>query len=118
MKKFSKDTNPRGSLSLTSKLGEKEGIKGEEKSVKELIENDPIKLWSLIHSPNSKISLLKPTYFKLKDVVKRIAPELVEENDKISIKHKALKNLAKEKHLGIFEKPESKFKSIGIRLKK
>lgn len=113
MKSEFKRVSAKGSLSLTSKLGEREGIIGEGTSVKALLEKDPLRLWHLIHAPESKISLVKPTYFKLKDIIRKIAPHLVEKNDKVSQKHRILRRIAKEKHIGVFGTEKSSFRSLG-----
>ena len=50
-------------------------------SAHKLLETDPVRLWNLVHTSGSKVSLTRPTHFKLKQVISDVAPELIVEND-------------------------------------
>ena len=61
-----------------------------------LIDQDPLRLWNAIHKKDSKISLVRTAYCKLKNAVRQIAPEKVIVVDKLHELHKSKRKLMKE----------------------
>ena len=53
-------------------------------------------LWNNIHKKDSKISLVRTAYYKLKNAVRQIAPEKVIVVDKLHELHKSKRKLMKE----------------------
>ena len=50
-------------------------------TIHKLIDSDPVKLWNLIHSTGSKIRLVSTVHYKLKQIISKVAPELIAIND-------------------------------------
>lgn len=84
-------------------------------TIDHLIEKDPMYLWNLIHQKHSNISLVRNAYAKLKIIITRINPKLVEDVEKKHNHHKAYKRLRKELRDGVLSKDGSRFKKITSR---
>ena len=64
--------------------------------VDSFIKNYPLDLWDVIHTQGSKISLVRDTYDKLKEIVKQKDPKRVIVADKLFKLYKAKRKLNKE----------------------
>ena len=84
-------------FNITSKLrcGDAVCIDGVCEKVSLLIETAPLKLWDAIHKKGSNISLVRPTYYKLKQAVIDIDADRVINIEKKHKAHKAKRKLAK-----------------------
>jgi hypothetical protein len=61
-------------------------------TIHKLIDSDPVKLWNLIHSTGSKIRLVSTVHYKLKQIISKVAAELIAIND---VKRELRKNKMK-----------------------
>lgn len=115
-----KNINPRylckrDDNTVTSKLRLQDAIKwhhkGEERvdRIYDLIKSYPIALWNMIHQVNSKVSLVRTAYAKLKT---KIDPSLIEEVKKKHEKRKAVRQLKREIANGFINAKNSRFKKI------
>ena len=75
----------------------------------DLIKSYPIALWNMIHQVNSKVSLVRTAYAKLKT---KIDPSLIEEVKKKHEKRKAVRQLKREIANGFINAKNSRFKKI------
>lgn len=87
-------------------------IEGNYYGVASIIENDPLKLWHAIHKRGSSISLVRPTYNKLKLAVEVISPLEVSEVNKQHEQYKVKRRLMKEISRGMLNTSASKFKKL------
>jgi len=85
------------------------------RSIQNLITNDPLYLWGLIHTKHSNVSLVRDAYAKLKARIVRINPGLVEDVEKKHRYHMASKRLRKELREGKLGNEGSRFKKIASR---
>jgi len=101
----------KNNLCVSKKLRENDAVKisGIYKKVFSLIESDPIALWNYIHTKGNKTSLVRTAYSKLKMVVSKIDPKLIEENSKKRSLYYATKKLNREANNGILGTPQSNF---------
>ena len=85
-------------FNITSKLRECDAVSiGDYRvRVSTFIKNHPLLLWNNIHKKDSKISLVRTTYYQLKNTVRIIAPEKVILVDKLHELHKSKRKLIKE----------------------
>jgi len=85
-------------FNISSKLRECDAVSiGDYRGrVSTFIENHPLLLWNNIHKKDSKISLVRTAYYKLKNAVRQIAPEKVIVVDKLHELHKSKRKLMKE----------------------
>ena len=108
-------------LKLNSRLSDKYKLNDilsfdkERRSIQQLITNNPLYLWELIHTKHSNVSLVRDAYAKLKARIARINPRLVEEVEKKHRYHKASKRLRKELREGKLGNEGSSFKKIASR---
>ena len=88
-------------FNISNKLRESDAvtINGIRGRVESITKNNPLELWDAIHSKESKISLVRTAYFKLKKAVLIIDPERVIVVEKIHELHKTKKKLIKEINL-------------------
>lgn len=85
-------------FNISSKLRECDavtvnGIRGR---VESLTKSHPLELWDAIHVKESKVSLVRTAYFKLKKTVFGIDPERVMVTEKLHELHKSKRKLIKE----------------------
>ena len=68
---------------ITSRLRLQDSIKLDNAyiSIQKLMDADPVKLWNLIHSKGSNIRLVSTDHYKLKQLISKVAPELIAIND-------------------------------------
>ena len=81
-------------------------------SIDKLLETDPVRLWNLVHTSGSKVSLTRPTHFKLKQVISDVAPELIVENDVKRELRKSKMKLSKAISSGTIGTDKSSFKRL------
>ena len=106
----------RPGIHLSHKLRDQDAacINGKCIRVSKLIKNDPLLLWKAIHSRDSEISLVRPTYFKLKNKVKELYPDEVQAVYKRYMKYKTKRKLDKEIRSGVFKTSKSKFSRLKL----
>ena len=85
-------------FNISSKLRECDavtvnGIRGR---VESLTKSNPLELWDAIHVKESKVSLVRTAYFKLKKTVFDIDPKRVMLTEKLHELHKSRRKLIKE----------------------
>jgi len=71
-------------------------------------------LWRAIHSRDNEISLVRPTYFKLKNKVKELYPDEVKAVCKRYMKYKTKRKMDKEIRSGVFKTSKSKFNRLKL----
>lgn len=71
-------------------------IDGSYQTVSALIENNPLKLWDIIHTRGSGVSLVRPAYAILKKEVTKIDIERVKSAEKTFLKYKLKRKYQKE----------------------
>jgi len=98
MSKHKSRTKVTDIFNISSKLRECDAVSiGDYRGrVSTFIENHPLLLWNNIHKKDSKISLVRTAYCKLKNAVRQIAPEKVIVVDKLHELHKSKRKLMKE----------------------
>ena len=98
MSKHKSRTKVTDVFNISSKLRECDAVSiGDYRGrVSTFIENHPLLLWNNIHKKDSKISLVRTAYYKLKNAVRQIAPEKVIVVDKLHELHKSKRKLMKE----------------------
>jgi hypothetical protein len=67
-------------------------IDNEHFTIYKLVDTDPVKLWNIIHSKGSKYHLVPNAHYVLKQVITKVAPELIAIND---VKRELRKNKMK-----------------------
>jgi hypothetical protein len=81
-------------------------------TIDKLIETNPVQLWNLIHSKGSKIQLVSNVYFKLKQVISKVAPELIAINDTKRTLFKRQRKLSKAISTGAIGTDKSSYKRL------
>ena len=81
-------------------------------SAHKLLETDPVRLWDLVHTKGSKVSLTRPTHFKLKQKISEVAPELIVVIDVKRELHKSKMKLSKAISSGTIGTDNSSFKRL------
>jgi hypothetical protein len=77
-----------------------------------LLETDPVRLWNLVHTKGSKVSLTRPLHFKLKQIISEVAPELIVVNNVKRELHKSKMKLSKAISSGTIGTDNSSFKKL------
>ena len=77
-----------------------------------LLETDPVRLWNLVHTKGSKVSLTRPHHFKLKQIISEVAPELIAVNDVKRELRKSKMKLSKAISSGTIGTDKSSFKRL------
>jgi hypothetical protein len=77
-----------------------------------LLETDPVRLWNLVHTKGSKVSLTRPHHFKLKQIISEVAPELIAINDVKRELHKGKMKLSKAISSGTIGTDKSSYKRL------
>jgi len=95
---------------LTRKLREEDVLLTDEGylNIGQLINERPMFLWYILHTRNRGVTLVRPTYDRLKSIIKEIEPNKVLEVEKFASNYKARCK---------FARGEGNFKSVGKRLK-
>ena len=73
---------------------------------------DPVKLWNLIHSKGSNIRLVSTDYYKLKQLITKVAPELISVNDVKRELHKSKMKISKAISSGTIGTENSSYKRL------
>ncbi len=81
-------------------------------SAYKLLETDPVRLWNLVHTKGSKVSLTRPHHFKLKQIISEVAPELIAINDVKRELRKSKMKLSKAISSGTIGTDNSSFKKL------
>mgnify|MGYP001362502228 CR=1 FL=1 len=81
-------------------------------SAHKLLETDPVRLWNLVHTNGSNVSLTRPLHYKLKQVISQVAPELIAENDVKRELRKSNMKLSKAISTGTLGTDKSSFKKL------
>ncbi|WP_441730304.1 hypothetical protein [Flavobacterium sp. W22_SRS_FP1] len=76
------------------------------------MDTDPVKLWNLIHSRGSKIRLVSTDHYKLKQVISKVAPELIAINKVNGELHKNKMKLSKAISSGTIGTDKSSYKRL------
>jgi hypothetical protein len=87
-------------------------VDGERIVISTLIENNPLKLWAIIHTKGSKTSLVRTSYAKLKEAVAKIDPALIEKVNKEHEQYKARRKIAIELENGTLKTSKSHFRKL------
>ena len=77
-----------------------------------LLETDPVRLWNLVHTKGSKVSLTRPHHFKLKQIISEVAPELIAVNDVKRELRKSKMKLSKAISSGTIGTDKSSYKRL------
>ncbi len=77
-----------------------------------LLETDPVRLWNLVHTKGSKVSLSRPHHFQLKQKISEVAPELIAINDVKRELRKSKMKLSKDILSGTIGTDKSSFKRL------
>ncbi len=114
-----KNPNIKKTNTLSSKrlLNNSIKINGKYYNVKSLIDNNPLFLWEALHTKGSKLSICSPFYAKLKSVVNKVRPDLINAINQSKAEYsdkKRYEKLKKEisKHLNEGTLEKSRFKRI------
>ena len=81
-------------------------------SAYKLLETDPVRLWNLVHTKGSKVSLTRPHHFKLKQIISEVAPELIAVNDVKRELRKSKMKLSKAISSGTIGTDKSSYKRL------
>ncbi len=81
-------------------------------SAYKLLETDPVRLWNLVHTKGSKVSLTRPHHFKLKQIISEVAPELIAINDVKRELRKSKMKLSKAISSGTIGTDKSSYKRL------
>jgi hypothetical protein len=81
-------------------------------SAHKLLETDPVRLWNLVHTKGSKVSLSRPHHFQLKQKISEVAPELIAINDVKRELRKSKMKLSKDILSGTIGTDKSSFKRL------
>jgi hypothetical protein len=81
-------------------------------TIRKLIDSDPVKLWNLIHSKGSKIRLVSTVHHQLKQIISKVAPELIAINDVKRELHKSKRKLSKAIATGTIGTDKSSYKRL------
>jgi hypothetical protein len=73
---------------------------------------DPVKLWNLIHSKGSNIRLVSTDHYKLKQLISKVAPELIAVNDVKRELRKSKMKLSKAISCGTIGTDKSSYKRL------
>jgi hypothetical protein len=73
---------------------------------------DPVKLWNLIHSKGSNIRLVSTDHYKLKQLILKVAPELIAVNDVKRELRKSKMKLSKAIATGTIGTEKSSYKKL------
>ena len=99
---------------ITSRLRLQDSIKldNEYITIHKLMDTDPVKLWNLIHSKGSNIRLVSTDHYKLKQLITKVAPELIAINDVKRELRKSKMKLSKAISSGTIGTEKSSFKRL------
>lgn len=81
-------------------------------TIHKLIDSDPVKLWNLIHSKGSKDHLVPNVHHLLKQVISKVAPELIAINDVKRELRKSRMKLSKAITTGTIGTDKSSYKRL------
>ena len=81
-------------------------------SIHKLMDTDPVKLWNLIHSKGSNIRIVSTDHYKLKQLISKIAPELIAINDVKRELRKSKMKLSKAISSGTIGTDKSSYKRL------
>ena len=81
-------------------------------SIHKLMDTDPVKLWNLIHSKGSNMRLVSTYHYKLKQLISKIAPELIAINDVKRELRKSKMKLSKAISSGTIGTDKSSYKRL------
>ncbi len=99
---------------ITSRLRLQDSIKIDNAyiTIHKLMDTDPVKLWNLIHSKGSNIRLVSTDHYKLKQLILKVAPELIAVNDVKRELHKNKRKLSKAISTGTIGTDKSSYKKL------
>ena len=99
---------------ITSRLRLQDSIKldNEYITIHKLMDTDPVKLWNLIHSKGSNIHLVSTDHYKLKQLITKVAPELIAVNDVKRELRKSKMKLSKAISSGTIGTDKSSYKRL------
>jgi hypothetical protein len=76
------------------------------------MDTDPVKLWNLIHSKGSNIRLVSTDHYKLKQLITKVAPELIAVSDVKRELRKSKMKLSKAIATGTIGTDKSSYKRL------
>ncbi len=95
-----------------SRLQDSIKIDGDYITIHKLFRTDPLFLWNLIHTKGSKVRLVSTDYYKLKQLILEIDPELIAINDVKRELHKNKRKLSKAIATGTIGTDKSSYKRL------
>ena len=96
-----------------SRLQDSIKIDGDYITIHKLFRTNPLFLWNLIHTKGTKVRLVSTDYFKLKQLILEIDPELIAINDVKRELHKNKRKLSKAIATGTIGTDKSSYKRLG-----